>query len=180
MAKIALSGSEKSIEDIWNWYEDQKKALRDYEYKIRSLVGNPQATIDDKFIGMTLGELTNYFAISFEELRHLVALDLITATEATLKTDYFTKVFNKDKTALGREFRAIYKVQQDKVKLEQDIIDNWKKYVPQCKSDFSSLVGLLKYRHWLAHGRFWLSKQGQFYSVYDVYDIAKSIFKWIG
>jgi hypothetical protein len=179
MAKVSLSGSEKSIEDIWNWYEDQKEALRDFKNKIiTSLLGSPK-TINDKFISLTFDELNDYFDNSFEELEHLVALDLISATEGILRADFFTKVFEKDKSNLGRAFRDIYKQKGKKVSLEEDIIENWKNHVVHSKSDFSSLIGLLHYRHWLAHGRYWTLKRGRRHSVDETYGIAESIFNFV-
>lgn len=175
MANLSLSGSEKSIEDIWSWYEDQKEALRDFNAKITSFTPTPQLTIDDKFIGLTKNELSDYFKNSLDELEHLVALDIIAATEGTLKADFFSRVMEKDKHPLGREFRIIYKKKKNKVSLEEDIIEGWKKYVPESKSDFGDFLGLLYYRHWLAHGRYWTFKKGRRYSAFETYGIAEKI-----
>ena len=40
MPKISLSENEISVETIWNWYEDQKEALRDYKYKFNKTIIN--------------------------------------------------------------------------------------------------------------------------------------------
>jgi hypothetical protein len=180
MAKVSLSGSEKSIEDIWSWYEDQKEALRDFKNKITTAFLASPTSINDKFISLTFDELNDYFDNSVEELEHLVALDIISATEGTLRADFFSRVFEKDKSNLGREFRDIYKQKGNKVSLEEDIIESWKTHVAESKSDFGSLIGLLHYRHWLAHGRYWtLNKKGRRYSADETYGIAESIFDFV-
>lgn len=180
MAKVSLSGSEKSIEDIWSWYDDQKEALRDFRNKIiQILLTNPH-DIHDKFTTLTLEELNEYFDNSAQELEHLVSFDLISATEGTLRADFFNKVFAKDKSNLGREFRKLYKEKGNKISLELDIIEGWKSNHPETKSDFGDLLGLLHYRHWLAHGRYWdIYKKGRIYWADETYGIAESIFNFV-
>ena len=176
MAKVSLSGSEKSIEEIWSWYNDQKEALRDFKNKIIVSLQIVPSHVDDKFITMTLEEVNSYFASSVEELEHLVALDLISATEGNLRADFYSKVYNKDKSDLARKFRTLYKLKENKISLEEDIIENWKIY-SESKSHFSEFIGLLKYRHWLAHGRYWnLTKKGRTYTAEEAYEIAENIF----
>ena len=180
MAKVSLSGSEKSIEDIWSWYEDQKEALRDFRNKIINVLMTAPHNVNNKFVTLTLDEINDYFDYSEEELEHLVSFDLISATEGILRTDFYKKVFDKDKSALGREFRNIYKQKVNKISLEEDIIESWKNINIATKSEFSSLLGLLNYRHWLAHGRYWnLHKKGRRYSVEETYGIAESIFDFV-
>jgi hypothetical protein len=154
MAKVSLSGSEKSIEDIWSWYDDQKEALRDFRNKIIQILLTTPHNIHDKFT--------------------------ISATEGTLRADFFSKVFDKDKSDLGREFRTKYKAKGNKISLEEDIIESWKSNHPETKSDFGDLLGLLHYRHWLAHGRYWdIYKKGRIYKADETYGIAESIFNFV-
>ncbi len=43
------------------------------------------------------------------------------------------------------------------VRLESDIIDNWRMEVDSDeKRQFSEFKRILKYRHWIAHGRYWV------------------------
>lgn len=176
MTRVSLSGKEQSIEFIWEWFEDQKEALLDFRSKTFVSILDPSKKVHSKFIGLTIDELNDYFEKSEEELEHLVCFDLISATEAILRSDFFTKVYNKDKTELGRMFRGIEKNKGTKIALEEDIIDNWKKVVAERKGDFSNYLGLVKYRHWLAHGRYWKPKLGQKYTPLITYNITENIF----
>ncbi len=91
-------------------------------------------------------------------MEHLVCFGLISATEALLRSDFYKKVYNKEKSELAKIFRDIYKEKENRVSLESDIIENWK--ICTGKSDFSKFLISLKYRHWLAHGRYWTPKYG--------------------
>jgi hypothetical protein len=176
VARVSLSGQEQPIEFIWSWYDDQKEALLDFRTKIFATVTTSSIGVSSKFIGLTTDELNAYFESSEEELEHLVCFDLISATEAVLRSDFFTKVYNKDKSDIGRIFRDIEKQKGKKVSLEDDIIENWKETVTARKTDFSNFLGLLNYRHWLAHGRYWTPKLGQQYAPAITYDISENIF----
>lgn len=176
MTRVSLSGKEQSIEFIWSWYEDQKEALFDFRTKIFTAIITSSSSFNAKFIGMTTDELNAYFENSVEELEHLVCFDLISATEAVLRSDFYAKVYNKDKSDIGRLFRDLEKDKGGKISLESDIIDNWKEILATRKTDFSDFLGLINYRHWLAHGRYWTPKLGKQYTPSITYNIAERIF----
>lgn len=174
----AFSELEKEIEEIWSWYEDQLTALRRYKLHILNLLTHSVSEkIEDKFLGYNHQDIEEYFNKSEEELQHLVCFDLISATEAKLRVNTLQKIRKKDKSPLGRTFRALSKEKGDRISLEDDILENWKKEHMQYKNDFSEFIGLLKYRHWLAHGRYWNPKLGRIYDPYIVYGISERIFE---
>lgn len=176
MGRVSLSRDEKSIVDIWNWYDDQKTALREFRNTILDAINTPNPTIGQKFLTFTRDEVQSYFDDSFNELEHLVAFDLISAIEGNLRADFYLRIHTKDKSNLGREFRNKYKAQGDKISLENDIIEGWKNNEEKSKNEFSELLGLLHYRHWLAHGRYWtLNKKGRRYSADETFIIAEKI-----
>jgi hypothetical protein len=175
MAKVSLSGQEQSIEFIWGWYEDQKDSLFDFRNKTVGLISNFSGELNSKFLAFTSDELNDYFEESHEELERLVCFDLISATEGLLRSDFYSKVYNKDKSEIGKRFRELYKLKENNISLEQEIIENWKEFSTENKSDFSRLLGLLKYRHWLAHGRYWTPRFGQPYNPETTYEIAENI-----
>ena len=177
MTRISLSDNFQTIESIWNWYIDQSEALYDYRNKIFSLVVNFQQGMQNKFVGFTLDELNEYFDESKRELEHVVCFNLISLTEAYLRTDFYTKVYNKDKSNIGRIYREIYKQKNNKISLKEDIIKNWQNNKFDAKSAFSKYIGLINYRHWLAHGRYWVPKFGQKYTPEITYNIVEQIIK---
>jgi hypothetical protein len=175
MAKVSLSGQEQSIEFIWSWYEDQKDSLFDFRNKTVGLISNFSNELNSKFLAYTSDELNDYFEESNEELERLVCFDLISATEGLLRSDFYSKVYNKDKSEIGKRFRELHKLKENNISLEQEIIENWKEFSTENKSDFSRFLGLLKYRHWLAHGRYWIPRFGQPYNPETTYEIAENI-----
>jgi hypothetical protein len=120
MSRISFSGHEMSIEDVWDWYEDQKEALRDFRKKIIGLITN-NSSIDNKFLGFSRDEINEYFKESELELDRLVCFNLISATEAHLRLDFYTKVYNKDKSNIGRAFREVHNQMGNRISLEEHI-----------------------------------------------------------
>ena len=60
-----------------------------------------------------------------------------------------------------RAFRQLRKATDDRVGV-QDILDSWKSERPSYKNFCGQLKEVLKYRHWLAHGRYWVPKFPKF------------------
>ncbi|MFD1256158.1 hypothetical protein ACFQ3S_05075 [Mucilaginibacter terrae] len=183
MAKVSLSDNVKSLDEIINWYDDQLTALQSFRYSIiNAIVLNESLFLKsrEKFIDLSIDEINKYFNVSEIELEHLVCFDLISATEGIVRFDYFEKCYDKNKSLVGRYFRDIHKIKGKKVSLEGDILNTWKNVTSDlCFSDF---IGLLNYRHWLAHGRYWNPKFGRRepYTVDVVYEIVKSVCSIVG
>jgi len=173
---VSLSGDEKAIEGIWSWYDDQRQAIRVFRNDVLSLSSSGTLATHSKFVGYTQDELVQYFTTSQVALEDLVCFDLISATEGVLKTDYFTRVYNKDKSSLGRKYRELHKVSLDKPRLELDIIESCKALLVAHRRAFSDYQGILHFRHWLAHGMFWtLAKRGRRYDPDHAYEIAEAV-----
>lgn len=175
--KISFSEEKISIEGIWNWYEDQKEALRQFRQKVNDSLVNKTIATNLKFYSFTSEEVNKYFEESEIELEHLVCFNLISATEALLRVNFYKKVYDKDKSEIGRVFRKIHKDKGNKSSLETDIVENWKLHSPTLKKHFSDFLSLLNYRHWLAHGRYWEPKLGRRFSAIYTFDVANVLFK---
>jgi hypothetical protein len=170
-----MSTAENPIKFIFGWYEDQVEALEGFQTRVINTIINtsPLSGIAQKFTSFTFDEINDYFDESRTELEHLVCLNLITATEAFLRADYSQRVKRRDKSEIGRAFRGLNKSKGAKISLEKHIIDLWKSNTSN--KSFSDLLGLLKYRHWLAHGRYWVPKLGRNYSFDITYSISEKI-----
>jgi len=176
MAKrVSLSGEEKSIKSILSWYDDHLQAINDFRYKIldKRASSKSRVKIAEKFKRFDIDKINEYFDNSEGELERLVCLDLISAIEAFLRVDYHQRIKDRDKSEIGRAFRDLNKKKGNKISLEEDIIETWKSNTGT--PSFSNLLGLLKYRHWLAHGRYWAPKLGRVYSFDITYKISENI-----
>lgn len=97
------------------------------------------------------------------ELHHEVVLMLAAAFEAELQVDYRLRVSRKLKDRVSRRFRRLSYARSRRradewIRIE-DILDVWKEVVGK-----TEVVGafrqLVMFRHWLAHGRYWVQKSG--------------------
>lgn len=53
------------------------------------------------------------------------------------------------------------------ISIEKDVIETWKNFKTNQKEIFSDFLSLYKFRHWIAHGRYWTPKLGNINNHYD-------------
>ncbi|OAD23747.1 hypothetical protein THIOM_000409 [Candidatus Thiomargarita nelsonii] len=163
--KVSFSSATQSLEEISDYYKVMAEALRKY-------YNATESPIPARFIGLSQEELEKEHSSRLNELDKNVSLSLLSAIEASLRIDYLNRVYRREKDDLSKAFRQIHKTKENKASLEEDILSSWKKYHPEYKSLFSDILGALKYRHWLAHGRYWVPKLGRQYDFYSISIIA--------
>jgi len=71
-------------------------------------------------------------------------------------------------------FREVEKT-RDQVRLDADILEGWKRHTSASATLISELRGAFRFRHWLAHGRYWTPKFGRKYDFDYVHLMASSI-----
>jgi hypothetical protein len=112
------------------------------------------------------------------------SLSLLSAVEAAFRFDYLQRCYMKKKDPLSRTFRGIHKHKGSRALLEDDILNGWKQCAIGLKDILGHLKGVLKYRHWIAHGRYWEPKLGRtkydYQSVYQLVDTVFSSFPFVG
>lgn len=160
--RVSFSNEELPIEEIEEYYSLVEKALRQFYNEHNSI-----------FVGYTREELNNELENRIEELDKSTALTILAAMEAHIRVDYLQRCYNKDKQELSKKFRVLYKKNEKAVSLPDEILKRWKDHV-QSKSVVSDIIAALKYRHWLAHGRYWVLKVGRKYDFHSVLTLAIS------
>ncbi len=124
MTRVSFSGQEVSLSYIWQWYQETEKAINHYKIMvINSLTSG--ARMSDTFLSMTKDEIIEHFTEQKEELEKLVSLDFIASAEASLRVDYLTRVYNKNKDNVSRHFRELYQKKRLEAKLSEDILEIW-------------------------------------------------------
>lgn len=139
-----------------------------------------QAALFDLFANPTNGALVQYAGMALDqvradalaELEHTSSLSVLACVEATLRIDYAQRVSARGRSALSRELRAVHKQKKDRARLDDDILAAWRDHSGINKNVISLLISAFNYRHWLAHGRYWLPKFGRTYDYQSVYTIA--------
>lgn len=110
--------------------------------------------------------------ISETEIRSI--LIIIARLEAAFRLDYISRAGSKQADQISINLRRLHKRKKRKARLDEDILEIWKGHVdPTGRAIISKLRGMLKYRHWLAHGRYW--QFGANHSFNDVYLVADVI-----
>lgn len=166
-----------TLDYIDSWYEDQLSAIREYRVALINSVIDSNSNVSAKFVGFTIDDINDYFDASENELDYLVCLNLLSATEAFIRMDYLTKVSERHKSTIARKYRDLYKQKQERVSLEDDLLEILKEEIATCKNAFSSFIGALNFRNWLAHGRYWVPKLGRNYNRDSVLYISQEVVK---
>ena len=104
------------------------------------------------------------------------SLNILAALEAAFRVDFIQRCQGRKRDALSGVFRDVYQKKGLRVSLEDDIFSSWRQIHPELKPYVSSLTSALKYRHWLAHGRYWTRKWGKEYDYQEIYSLAQSTF----
>lgn len=172
--RVSFSNQEKSIDEIWNWYEYQKMALLLLKNTAIDSVFHNIGSLP-KFAFFTSTEINEYFDESEKELEYLVCFNILSSMEALLKIDYLKKAYSKSKSNTGRDFRKIYKLKYFEASLIEDIVNTWKKHYPPDNKYWGDLIGAYNFRNWLAHGRYWDPKLGRQYRPDIILKISNDI-----
>ncbi|CAD0218047.1 hypothetical protein [Planktothrix agardhii] len=168
LKKVSLSGQNLSLSDINDYYVDNQRALKVY-------FSSHSFNFDSRFANYTINEIETELQARLDELDKLVSFSILSALEASFRIDYLRRCDQKKKDSLSRKMREIYQMKGSRASLEDDILRLWKEDFPEYKRLISEVITAFKYRHWLAHGRYWESKLGRIYDYYSLYDLADAV-----
>jgi len=120
-------------------------------------------------------------ALAIEESEQLATMALFAAVEAGLQIDYQNRIRRRIKK--GTPLRQLYKkihatTTQKKLQAPpvECLIDSWKQVQPQSAQLAGDLLAAFRYRHWLAHGRYWVF-QGNAISHDLLFHLVSRLFK---
>jgi hypothetical protein len=128
-----------------------------------------------RFEGYTDAEVDGELAERIEELEKSSAMTILSAIEAAFRIDFLQRCYLRKKDALSRAFRDIYKSKGLKIAIDDDIFTAWKNYSIGGSRLIGELRGAFRYRHWLAHGRYWEPKLGRRYDYISIYELAETV-----
>lgn len=166
--KFSFSEQNLSIDEIAYYKQDLEKAIRFY---YNNYVGNK------KFLNYSNNEINEEMRLRLKELEFNAVFMLLSSIEAYFLVDYQIRVEKRLKDKLSREFRSIQKNKQTRVSLEDDILCAWQKHFVGAKEIILRYKSALRFRHWLAHGRYWKPKLGQNYDFDSIYILADTMVK---
>lgn len=129
----------------------------------------------ERFFALTKEEVKNQLDVRLKEHDMATSLSVLAAVEALFRNDYLRRYKERRRDVVSKKLRLIYKEKKEKANLESDILETWALEKPKFKPYISEFKAALKYRHWLAHGRYWQPKLGRNYNFYDLLSMSKSI-----
>lgn len=141
------------LEAIWMYYGQMQESL----LAVRKLALDGTQSLAS-FAGHTMTELENELFKMRQELDLEVSMALLAACEAIVRVDFKRRVNNRPKHPLTTQFRALFSAKENRVPFD-DILDAWKSQSGAAQAT-GRLKQAVKYRDWLAHGRYWAQKSG--------------------
>ncbi len=129
--------------------------------------------ISTRYFGRPLGDV---LAARIEETDLRSAFFVLTALEAAFRIDYLYRCQKKKRDDLSRAFRDIYKDREREARSDEDIFETWKdKSSAPAPQLIGELRGAFRFRHWLAHGRYYEPKLGRKYDFNFMYSLADDV-----
>ena len=91
------------------------------------------------------------------------------AAEAAFRIDYLQRCYQRKKDWVSRQVSGnLQREKGSRVSLEDEIFEVWKSNTSGSNKLISDLRGAFKFRHWMAHGRYWTPKLGQKYDYLSI------------
>jgi hypothetical protein len=168
MPRVTFSNSNVDVTDLALHHTDVESSLRSY-------FSSNALSYTTRFAGYAPYEVTEELQDRLTELDMTSSLTILTAVEAIFRIDYLQRCYQKKKDPLSRAFRDLHKRKRVNVSLEDEIFGLWKEYTSGTNQLISDLKGAFKYRHWLAHGRYWFPKLGKKYDFVSLYALTTNV-----
>ena len=161
---------------VWLYYERMQEALSvtRRQWHASSVIG--QRTLA-AFEGLSRQEFEDALLRLRQELDEQVTLVLVAAFEALLRIDRHDRVSRRLKDPISRGLRDLSRDREGRVRLE-DILDVHKQALGLAQV-VGRLKQLLNYRHWLAHGRYWVQKAGIRADPFVTWEIGEALFSQV-
>jgi hypothetical protein len=156
------------LEEISAYQSDVDAALRLY-------FSEAAPTFQNRFGEKSREVVSALLASRIEESDLRSSLMVLTSLEACFRLDFDVRCRRRLKDPLSEYFRDVVKERGDRVRLDEDILVGWKQHTSAPSTLISTLRNAFKYRHWVAHGRYWTPKFGRRYDFASVYLMAEAI-----
>jgi len=183
--RVAVSSNRSTVPEVWRHYQAMHAAIARSADAARRSLTNGTAPDDLELLGKSTEEANSYFESLFDETDKQACLFLIAAAEAAIRVDFLIRVHERRKDHVSRAFRGICSSMgahgsRMRIRLEDDILDTWAAEIPQTRTCIVAFKAALRYRNWLAHGRYWVPKLGQEYDPSGLVQIISEVLNRMG
>jgi hypothetical protein len=163
-----LFATNLELSELAAYQEDVTASLRLY-------FSSASPTFPIRFAGQSYEEIADGLAARVKESDIRSCFALLTGLEASFQIDFSARCRKKFKDDLSVYFRSIRKARGARVRLDEDILEGWKLHTSASALLISQIRGAFKFRHWIAHGRYWSPKLGKKYDFDSVYLMVSSV-----
>jgi hypothetical protein len=163
--RVSFSGKHVGLPEIVAHHQDLESSLTLY-----FSVSSPSYLF--RFAGYATSEVRDELGERLGEADLTSSLTVLASIEAAFRIDYLKRCYRKGKDPVSRAFRDIYKEKQQHASLEDEIFEAWIDNSSGARSIIGELRGAFRFRHWLAHGRYWTPKFGRRYDFDDIFALA--------
>lgn len=163
--RVSFSGEHLGLTEIAEHFNCASSAIREYHSP-----GSP--TYATRFFGLSTHEVSDKLQMCLDELEKAATLSVFACIEANVRLDYLQRTYERRKDALSRLMRTIHKQKNNNASLTDDLLPAWKVQRHAPDALVNQIIAAFKYRHWLAHGRYWTWKAGVIPDYYSAHSLA--------
>ena len=145
------------------------------QFALRQLYQHPPSWLREQFADEPQAAMLEHRRQQLSEADREVSLTLLASIEAALRVDFLERVYLRKKDPLSRAYRRMHQVKGARASLEDDILPLWLALSSVSPMLIGELRGAFKYRHWLAHGRYWVARLGRRYDFDSIYILADAL-----
>jgi len=167
--RVSFSGQHLDPTDVEHLHSDTVAAMRQYYSASNTKFSN-------RFVGYSASELDAELQEAIEEHERVFSMNLLSAIEAAFRIDYLQRCYARKRDELSRAMRRIHSEKGARASLEDEILQAWRDHALGAQAIVSELKGAFKYRHWLAHGRYWIPKLGRKFDYHGIYVLTQTVF----
>ncbi len=164
-SRVSFSGEHLGLPEIVAHRQDLESALTLYYG-----TGSPNYSV--RFGTYRPTEVTGELRERRNEADLSSSLTVLASVEAAFRIDYLQRCYRRGKDPVSRAFRDIYKAKRQHASLEDEIFEVWVGNSSVPRSIIGELRGAFRFRHWLAHGRYWTPRLGRRFDFNDVFALA--------
>ena len=149
-SRFVLSHEHLDIEQIEGRRQDTEAAIEAY-----FAIGNPGSA--QRFLWYTPDEVRTEKEVLIKELRRSASMDVFGALEAAFQIDFLQRCYRRKKDDVSRAFQSLDRFHREKNRRVPlpNILTAWRENSDVQPRVIEDLKRAFKYRHWLAHGRYW-------------------------
>jgi len=163
--RVSFSGQRLELPEIATHHNDLASSLSQYFHL-------ETTSHQLRFWGYTRDEIVEELRDRLDEVDLTSSLAVLAAVEIAFRIDYLQRCYKRQKDDVSWVFRAIHKAKKEDASLDQDIFGTWARNSSVPGRIIGELRGAFRFRHWLAHGRYWTPKLGRPSDFTDVFALA--------